>query len=333
MVDRDMNAVFADGMFANAAFLFPGQGAQYPGMGLDLLDSKGVKTLFTLASEVMGQDMEALIRDSDGETLKRSDIAQPAITLANLAAAAGLGERGIVPRLCAGFSLGEYAALVCAGVITPEDCFRLVKERGRAMQDVADRIRMEAGGQDGGKAPGMAAVVGLAPDRVEALIAGWKIEGLYGANFNSPKQTVVSGSAGALEEAARRFKEAGARRVLPLAVAGPFHSPLMAGAAAAFAPALEATVFKDPVIPCYSNVSGGLVGSGAEAKALALRQITEPVRWTAEEAAVASRGDVEAVLETGPGKALQGFWRDAGSGIPCYAAGTREEIEALAGGF
>jgi [acyl-carrier-protein] S-malonyltransferase len=298
-------------------------------MGLDLLDSGEVKNLFALASDVMGRDMEALIRDSDGETLKRSDISQPAITLANLAAAARLRERGIVPRLCAGFSLGEYAALVCAGVVTAEDCFRLVKARGRAMQDAADRIAAE--GADA-RAPGMAAVIGLTPECVEALIAGWKLEGLYGANFNSPKQTVVAGSAAALEEAARRFKEAGARRVLPLAVAGPFHSPLMAGAAAAFAPVLEAVTFRDPVLPCYSNVSGGPAGSGAEAKALALRQITEPVRWTAEEAAVAGYGGIEAVLETGPGKALQGFWRDAGNGIPCYAAGTREEIEALAAG-
>jgi [acyl-carrier-protein] S-malonyltransferase len=301
-------------------------------MGLDLLDSQKAKDLFALAGDIMGQDMEALIWDSDRETLKRSDISQPAITLVNLAAAALLEERGIIPRLCAGFSLGEYAALVCAGVITAEDCFRLVKERGRAMQDAADRIKAETPGQGAApravsQASGMAAVIGLAPDRVEALIAEWKIEGLYGANFNSPKQTVISGAAAALEEAADRFKEAGARRVLPLAVAGPFHSPLMAGAAAAFAPVLEAAVFKDPVIPCYSNVSGGLLGSGAEAKALALRHITEPVRWTAEEAAIAGYGGIDAVLETGPGKALQGFWRDAGSGIPCYAAGTKEEIE------
>ncbi|MDR0761177.1 MAG: ACP S-malonyltransferase [Treponema sp.] len=307
----------------NTAFLFPGQGAQYPGMGLDLLDSPKVKDLFTLASDIIGQDMEALIRDSDEETLKRSDVSQPAITLANLAAAARLEEAGILPRACAGFSLGEYAALVCAGIVTAEDCFRLVKERGRAMQEAADRFRL------GKNAAGMAAVIGLAPDRVEALIAEWKLPGLYGANFNSPKQTVISGVAAALEQAAVKFKEAGARRVLPLAVAGPFHSPLMDSAAAAFAPVLEAAPFKDPAIPCYSNVSGGLVVSAAEAKVLALRQITEPVRWTAEEAAVAARGDVEAVLETGPGKVLQGLWRDAGSAIPCYAAGARESIEKL----
>ena len=302
----------------NRAFLFPGQGAQYPGMGLDLLDSPRVRDLFTLASDIMGEDMEAVIRDSDEETLKRSDVSQPAITLVNLAAAARLEEGGILPYVCAGFSLGEYAALVCAGVITAEDCFRLVKARGEVMQNASGMTRA-----------GMAAVTGLPPDRVEALIAEWKIPGLYGANFNSPKQTAVSGIAAALEQAAVKFKEAGARRVLPLAVAGPFHSPFMESAAAAFAPVLEAVVFKAPVIPCYSNVSGGLVASAAEAKALALRQITEPVRWIAEEAAIAARGDVEAVLETGPGKVLQGLWRDAGSAIPCYAAGDREAIEKL----
>ncbi|MDR3130545.1 MAG: ACP S-malonyltransferase [Treponema sp.] len=316
----------------NTAFLFPGQGAQYPGMALDLLDSSEVRKLFDLASDIMGRDMEALIRDADRESLKRSDIAQPAITLANLAAAARLWELGVRPGLCAGFSLGEYAALVYAGLITGEDCFRLVKARGRAMQDAADHIAAES---SGGKAPGMAAVIGLAPERVEALIAGWKIEGLYAANFNSPVQTVVSGSAAALEESAPRFKEAGARRVLPLAVAGPFHCPLMEEASAAFAPALEAVDFRDPAIPCYSNVTGKLFSSGAEAKALALRQITGPVRWTTEEAAIAGHGGIKAVLETGPGKTLQGLWRDAGSGIPCYAAGTKEEIEgcykALAG--
>ncbi|MDR2759027.1 MAG: ACP S-malonyltransferase, partial [Spirochaetaceae bacterium] len=238
--------------------------------------------------------------EADGETLKRSDIAQPAVTLANLAAAVYLGEQGIRPGACAGFSLGEYAALVTAGVIDAGTCFRLVKARGKAMQDTADRLN--AGGPAG--APGMAAIIGLEQEKVEALIARWKAGGLadlYGANFNSRSQVVVSGTAAALGEAETRFKEAGARRVVRLQVAGPFHSPLIAGAAEVFGPVLAAAEFKDPSIPLFSNVSGGRVGSGAEAKALALRQITEPVRWTTEEGAVAALG-IDAVLETGPGK-------------------------------
>ena len=307
-------------------FLFPGQGAQYPGMALDLLVSPKVKDLFAICSDCMGRDMEALIRDGGAETLTQSDIAQPAITLANLAAAAFLEAAGIVPRACAGFSLGEYAALVCAGVLSAADCFRLVTVRGRAMQDAADRIAQSSGGRK----PGMAAVMGLPAGQVEALIAQWTaegLEGLYGANYNAPKQVAVSGAAEALAVAQTRFKEAGARRVVPLQVAGPFHSPLMADAAAAFAPELEKTAFQDPKLPCYSNVSGALLGSGAEAKALALRQLCEPVRWIGEEQALAARGDLQAVLEAGPGKVLQGLWRDMGSAIPCYPAGVKEDIQ------
>ncbi|MDR2784475.1 MAG: ACP S-malonyltransferase [Treponema sp.] len=321
-------------------FLFPGQGAQYRGMGLDLLEKGGpaVRELFTLASETMGRDMAALLAEADDATLKRSDISQPAITLVNLAAAAFLGGRGIRPHACAGFSLGEYAALVASGIVTAEDCFRLVKLRGQAMQAASNRIAREAAAAGGGgdsaddadNAPGMAAVIGLPPERVEELIAGWKktgLEGLYGANFNSPKQVVVSGTAAALAEARARFREAGAKRVLRLQVAGPFHSPLIAGAAEAFAPALEKTPFRDPVIPCFSNVTGKRVSAGAEAKELALKQIVRPIRWTEEEAAAAE--GVEAALEAGPGGVLRGLWRDSGSAIPCYPAGTAADIEVL----
>ncbi|MDR1373629.1 MAG: ACP S-malonyltransferase [Treponema sp.] len=312
----------------NRTFLFPGQGAQYQGMALDFLaaGSAGGRELFALASESTGRDMEALLRDSDAETLKRSDIAQPAVTLANLAAAAFLGERGVEAAACAGHSLGEYAALVHSGVISPEACFTLVRERGAAMQRAADRIR-----EAGTGAAGMAAVLGLPPERVEALIAEWTaggLKGLYAANFNSPRQVVISGTAEALAAARERLKEAGAKRVLPLAVAGPFHSPLMAEAAEAFAPVLEEIPFKDPVIPLFSNVSGKRVRSGIEAKELALRQITGTVRWTGEEEAISALG-TGAVLETGPGRVLQGLWKDRGSEIPCYAAGTVKDIGDL----
>jgi [acyl-carrier-protein] S-malonyltransferase len=212
-------------------------------------------------------------------------------------------------------------------VIDAAECLRLVKIRGAAMQEASDRLSA------GGQSPGMAAVLGLPPEKVEALIAEWRAAGLgdlYGANFNSRTQVVISGTAAALAEAETRFKAAGARRVLRLSVAGPFHSPLMAAAAASFAPALEAVSFRDPAIPLFSNVSGGRVSGGAEAKALALRQITEPVRWTAEEGALAALGP-GAVLETGPGKVLQGLWKDAETGIPCFAAGTAAEIGALEG--
>jgi [acyl-carrier-protein] S-malonyltransferase len=202
------------------------------------------------------------------------------------------------------------------------------------MQRSADRLREEAanaGGSDS-DAPGMAAVIGLPPEKVEALIREWGIADLYAANINSPKQLVISGSAAALAEAALRFKEAGARRCLRLQVAGPFHSPLIADAAEAFRPVLESAEFKDPAIPLYSNVTGKRVSSGGEAKHLALAQITSPVRWISEEAAIeAERGEagISACLEAGPGRVLQGLWRDSGSPIPCHAAGTLEDIANL----
>jgi len=321
----------------NYFFLFPGQGAQYQGMALDLLEPPGaggerVRDLFSLVSEITGKDMAALLRDSGPEILKRTDVSQPAITLANLAAAAYLAEKGIRPCGCAGFSLGEYAALAVAGVISEEGCFFLVNERGKAMQAAIDRIVSE---NESSSAPGMAAVMGLAPEKVEALIAEWKARGglelmnLYAANINSPKQTVVSGTAGALAAAEDLFIAAGAKRFRRLEVAGPFHSPFMTGAAEEFKPFLEKVEFKDPQIPLYSNVLGARVISGEEAKRLALLQITSPVRWVDEEAAIMAAGGFDACLEAGPGNVLQGLWRDLGAGIPCFAAQTALDISKI----
>jgi [acyl-carrier-protein] S-malonyltransferase len=212
------------------------------------------------------------------------------------------------------------------------------------MQAAVDRIQASASGNTDGAdnsaggnaegipvdgAPGMAAVIGLSPPQVEALIVEWKsseINGLYAANINSPKQVVVSGSAAALAEAEKRFKEAGARRFLRLQVAGPFHSPFMQEAAEAFAPVLEKVQFNDPVIPLFSNVTGKEIITGAEAKTLALRQIVEGVRWTDVEAALAGLNPA-ALLEAGPGNVLQGLWRDTGSAVPCHAAGTAAAID------
>jgi len=320
-------------MINKAIFLFPGQGAQFPGMALDLPDiSEDAKTVFKTASDILNRDMISLIRDSDAETLKKTDVSQITLCAASLAAAACLKEKGITPKACAGFSLGEYPALTTAGVISVEDCFRLIDERGRAMQAAIDRIRSRAdSGGESSSVPGMAAVIGLAPDQVEALIAEWKSQGLedlYAANINSPRQVVVSGSAAALEEAEKRFKEAGAKRVMRLQVAGPFHSPFMKEAAETFAQILDKVAFNNPEIPLFSNVTGKQIQSGEEAKALASRQIVESVRWTDEEASLALL-QPQALLEAGPGKVLQGLWRDTGSEVPCYAAGTAVEINEL----
>ena len=314
-------------MMEGTVFLFPGQGAQFPGMALDLLESGGqrIKSLFSLASDIAGYDMAAFLAKAGAEELKKTDVSQPLITLANLAAAAYASEKGIRPLSCAGFSLGEYAALACAGIISEEECFFLVTRRGLAMQAAINRIAQN------GSSPGMAAVIGLDPSKVESLIAEWKSHGLldlYAANINSPKQVAVSGSAEALEEAEKCFKEAGAKRFLRLQVAGPFHSIFMREAAEAFAPELEKVKFSDPVIPIFSNVTGKQIKNGTEAKALALRQITESVRWTDIEAAIAEL-EPKVLLETGPGKVLQGLWKDTGSVIPCLSAGIAAQIDEL----
>ena len=315
-------------MVKKAFFLYPGQGAQAPGMAMDLFAvSAAVRELFELSSEAVGRDMAALLRDADADTLKRTDISQPAITLANLAAAAALKELGVEPSGCAGFSLGEYAALATAGVLSVSETFALVAKRGEAMQKAADRI---AAAGDAGSAPGMAAVLGLAPEKVESLVAEWTaagLAGLHAANYNSQSQVVVAGTAAALADAEARFKEAGAKRVIRLKVAGPFHSPLVKDAADEFAAVLASAAFADPKIPLFSNVTGKRVGSGEEARKLALRQITEPVRWTSEETAIAALSPA-AVLEVGPGKVLQGLWKDSGSAAPCFLAGTLADIEA-----
>jgi [acyl-carrier-protein] S-malonyltransferase len=315
-------------MGKSAFFLFPGQGAQYRGMGIDLLETgmPAVKRLFELASDISGIGMEAMLKEADDETLKRTDISQIGITLADLAAAAYLAEKGIGPVGAAGFSLGEYAALVTAGVIGCEDCFRLVMERGRAMQAAVERLQRERGGA------GMTAVIGLEPEKVESLAADWQRDGLrdlYVANINSPRQTVVSGTAAALGECEKRFAQAGAAMTLPLATSGPFHSPLMAEAAEAFRPALEKTAFNDPRAPVYSNVTGKRIFTGAEAKQLALEHITRPVRWTKEEAAIQAAGGFDLCLETGPGRTLRGLWKDTGFPIKCLGAGTAAEIDRL----
>ncbi|MDR1388965.1 MAG: ACP S-malonyltransferase [Treponema sp.] len=306
-------------------FLFPGQGAQYPGMGLDLIKQDAAKKVFDCASGITGRDIIPLI-DSDAETLKRTDVAQVAISAVSLGALAYLAELGITPCACAGFSLGEYPAFVCARVIGLEDCFRLMDARGRAMQKAADKLAASGGEEKAG----MAAVLGLPAEKVEHCLAEWKIPDLYAANINAPAQVVVSGSAGALARAETCFKEAGARRFIRLQVAGPFHSPLMKEAADECAALLQEVRCADPAIALFSNVSGKQLASGAEAKALALRQIVEGVRWTDEERAMETLG-ADAVVEVGPGRVLQGLWSDAGSAVPAYGAGTLAEIDQLKG--
>jgi len=303
-------------------FLFPGQGAQFPGMGRDLWEASSiVKKLFTDASEWTGTDIPKLLFESGEEELKKTENTQIAITAVNLASLLMLKEVGVSPSAAAGFSLGEFSALAAAGVLSFEQVFPLVKKRGEIMAAAAEKL---SAGENG---PGMAAVMGLAPDAVQELCEASGLE-IYAANFNSPDQTVVGGTHEALSRGKEYFTGKGAKRWIPLKVSAPFHTPLMEDARREFAGTVQALRFRDPEITLISNVSGKVVATGAEAQELCIAQVTSPVRWTAEEETIlALKTDI--CIEAGPGKVLSGLWKKIGSEVPCRNAGTLEEIESI----
>jgi [acyl-carrier-protein] S-malonyltransferase len=305
-------------------FLFPGQGAQYPGMGKDLWNSgAGVRELFELASDVTRIDMEKLLFEGNAEELGATDKTQAAVTLVNLAAAAVLRDRGIAPGAAAGFSLGEYAALVSAGVISAEAVFSLVKFRGEVMERASRALDAPDG------RPGMAAVMGLDFPDVRRALEDAGVEDVYTANYNSPSQTVISGTFAGLAKAEGVLKAAGARRCVRLKVSGPFHSPLLTSARREFEAELADYVFADPALPLYSNVTGKAVSSGEEARRLAGEQITSPVLWVDIERKIQAEG-FQRVLEAGPGTVLAGLWKALYPEQPCLAAGSVEAIEGIA---
>lgn len=304
-------------------FVFPGQGSQYPGMGKDLYESSNkVKELFKVASDSTGMDLQKLLFEGTEEDLKQTDKTQIAVTLVNMASALVLEEKGIKADLVAGHSLGEFAALAYAGVISKEDLFPLVKARGELMAKAASELDRSAGD------PGMAAVISRDMAPVMEAVKSANVDGLYVANYNSPGQVVLAGTAAGIEAGEALCKDAGARRYIVLKVSGPFHSPLMQAAADAFKEKLEAVEFQDPKLPVYSNVTGELITSGAEAKKFAVEQIVSSVLWTKEEEAFAASG-VERIIEAGPGTVLAGLWKAFNSDIPCFGAGTLEQIENI----
>lgn len=286
------------------AFLFPGQGAQEPGMLKEICEAfPEARKVVDEVSSISGLDMVKIMWESEKEILSRSDNSQMAIMTDSLATMKVLESRGITPSASMGFSLGEFPALYAAGVLSFEDVVKVVRVRGQIMQKVCDEIAAA----NEGHAPGMTAVLGLGPDKVEELCAG--IKDAYAANYNSSVQTVVSGTFDALTEVEAKAKEAGARRALRLAVAGPFHSPLMQKAAEEFEKAISDVIFNDPKIELFSNVTGLKATSGDEIKKNAVLHLTNPVRWTAEENELAKIMDENwQVIEVGPGKVLSGLF-------------------------
>lgn len=290
------------------AFLFPGQGAQTPGMIKDLCDTHPeARKIVDSVTEITGVDMPKLLWETELEELSRSDNSQLAIATASIASMKALESEGITPSAAMGFSLGEFPALYAAGVLSFEDVIKVVRQRGLIMQATCEKIASE----NAGHAPGMAAVLGLLPEQVSEVAS--KIKDAYPANLNSNKQTVVSGTDAALAELETAAKEAGARRVVRLKVAGPFHSPLMQEAADNFEKFLADVKFNDPKIPLFSNVTGKLATSGEEIKKNAVLHLTNPVRWTDEEAVLAKMMEEDSenqwsLIEPGVGEVLTGLW-------------------------
>lgn len=313
------------------AFLFPGQGAQEPGMLKDICEAFPIaRKILDKISEITGVDMPKLMWESDASVLSRSDNSQLAITAASVATMKVLEEKGVVPASAMGFSLGEFPALYAAGVLSFEDVIKVVQKRGQIMQAVCEQIASE----NEGHAPGMSAILGLPPEKVTEIANG--IDNVYAANLNSVKQTVISGTYDGLEAAEKAFAEAGARRCVRLAVAGPFHSPLMQKAADEFEKAIADVTFNDPKIPLFSNVTGKQVMSGEEAKKSAVLHLTNPVRWTDEEAVLGAMMTEDSanewkVIEVGPGRVLGGLWKQTeyGEKWVCDSVNTVDTVNGV----
>ncbi|MBQ7623397.1 MAG: ACP S-malonyltransferase [Bacteroidales bacterium] len=275
------------------AFVFPGQGAQFPGMGRSLYDGdRRACALMENANDILGFRITDVMFGGDESALAATEVTQPAIFLHSVALA-GCTPVG-KPDMVGGHSLGEFSALVAAGAVSFEDGLRLVAARARAMHSCCERT------------PGlMAAVIGSDEATVESICAS--VQGVVvAANFNSPAQTVISGESEAVLEACEALKAAGARRTLPLKVGGAFHSPLMEPARRELAEAIAATPFSEPSCPIYQNFDGRPETGPAAIKEKLLAQLTSPVRWTATMQNMLSDG-ASSFVEIGPGSVLQGL--------------------------
>lgn len=276
------------------AFVFPGQGAQFVGMGKDLYENNAeAKEMFEKANEVLGFRITDLMFEGTEEDLKQTKVTQPAVFLHSVILAKTLGEE-FKPDMVAGHSLGEFSALVAAGCLPFEQGLKLVEARALAMQKACEATPST-----------MAAIIGLPDEKVEEICA--TIDGVcIPANYNCPGQVVISGTFEAIEAACVKFKEAGAKRALPLKVGGAFHSPLMQPAKDELQAAIEQTVFSAPKCPVYQNVDGKPHTDAEEIKANLIAQLTSSVRWTSSVQNMIADG-ADDFTECGPGKALQGM--------------------------
>lgn len=289
------------------AYVFPGQGAQFSGMGKDLYEnSPKAKELFEKANQLLGFDITKIMFEGTDEELKQTKVTQPAIFLHSTILAAVLGD-DFKPDMVAGHSLGELSALVANGTLSFEDGLQLVYKRALAMQKACEA-----------EPSTMAAILGLEDEVVEQICAS--IDGIVvAANYNCPGQLVISGAIPAVEKACAKLTEAGAKRALMLQVGGAFHSPLMEPAREELAAAIEATTFNTPSCPVYQNVTATGVTNPEEIKKNLVAQLTAPVKWTQIMQQMIADGATE-VIEVGPGTVLQGLFKKVDRAFPVSSA-------------
>ncbi len=289
------------------AYVFPGQGSQFVGMGKDLYDNSPLaKNLFEQANTILGFRITDIMFSGTDEELKQTKVTQPAIFLHSVILAKTLGN-DFKPQAVAGHSLGEFSALVANGVLTFEDGLKLVAQRALAMQKACEAVPST-----------MAAILGIDDEIVEKICA--EVNGVVvPANYNCPGQLVISGSVEAVYIACEKLKEAGAKRALVLPVGGAFHSPLMAPAKEELAKAIYATPFSQPICPVYQNVNALPVLNPDEIKQNLINQLTAPVKWTQIMNKMLADG-VNSVTEVGPGKVLQGLFKKVNRDLATFSA-------------